>query len=116
MAQLPEFDRSYAQVLLYPPQPAAMVEYEGRQFNFSAKMYGIYAQQQRHQMEARGVLVESFLEWHRGKEYDTVNRDVHHRGGKYQPGTGPTEVMACRYWYELTDGYSAILHQRRPGR
>ena len=38
MAQLSEFDRSYANVLLYPPQPAAMVDFEGRQANFSTKM------------------------------------------------------------------------------
>ena len=38
MAQLSEFDRSYSHVLLYPPQPAAMVTYDGRQGNFSAKM------------------------------------------------------------------------------
>ena len=40
LAQLSEFERSYQQVLLYPPQPAAMVDYEGRQKNFSSKMYG----------------------------------------------------------------------------
>ena len=44
LAQLSEFERSYSHVLLYPPQPAAMVSYEGRQTNFSSKMYGFYLQ------------------------------------------------------------------------
>ena len=38
MAQLSEFDRSYTNVLLYPPQPVGMVEYQGRRGNFSARM------------------------------------------------------------------------------
>ena len=29
MAQLPEFERSYSHVLLYPPQPEHMVKFEG---------------------------------------------------------------------------------------
>ena len=40
MAQLPEFERSYSHVLLYPPQPEAMVKFAGRQGNFSCRMYG----------------------------------------------------------------------------
>ena len=40
LAQLSEFERSYTHVLLYPPQPVAMVGYDGRPGNFSAKMYG----------------------------------------------------------------------------
>ena len=35
-AQLPEFDRSYSHVLLYPPQLAHMVKLEGRQDVFPA--------------------------------------------------------------------------------
>ena len=34
MGQLSEFDKSYTHVLLYPPQPAEMVEIEGRRRNF----------------------------------------------------------------------------------
>jgi hypothetical protein len=45
MAQLPEFDRSYSHVLLYPPQPASCLDYEGRQTNFSSKMCGFYLQE-----------------------------------------------------------------------
>jgi len=53
MAQLPEFDRSYTHVLLYPPQPADMVQYEDRQGgNFSALMYGFYLQEQRQLIDA----------------------------------------------------------------
>ena len=40
MAQLSEFEKSYAHVLLYPPQPAAVVEHGGRQGGFPTKMYG----------------------------------------------------------------------------
>ena len=39
MPQLGEFERLYSHVLLYPPQPAAVVDYDGRQGNFSTKMY-----------------------------------------------------------------------------
>ena len=34
MSQLSEFVRSYAHVLLYPPQPGAMVSVEARKGNF----------------------------------------------------------------------------------
>ena len=47
MAQLPESDRSYSHVLLYPPQPASCLDYEGRQINFSSKMYGFYLQEKK---------------------------------------------------------------------
>ena len=40
MAQMSEFERSYAHVLLYPPQPISVVDYDGRQGSFSTKMYG----------------------------------------------------------------------------
>ena len=39
MAQLSEFERSYSHVLLYPPQPVAVVDYDGRQGDFSCMMY-----------------------------------------------------------------------------
>ena len=47
MAQLPEMEKSYSHVLLYPPQPRAMVELSGRQGNFSGRMYGFYLQDNR---------------------------------------------------------------------
>ena len=40
MAQLSEFERSYAHVLLFPPQPAAVLTLEDRKASFSARMYG----------------------------------------------------------------------------
>jgi hypothetical protein len=67
MAQLSEFERSYSHVLLYPPQPAAMLEHTGRQTNCSTKMYGIYLEEKRRS----GVpIAENFLVWHRTREYD----------------------------------------------
>ena len=70
MAQLSEFERSYSHVLLYPPQPAAMLEHTGRQTNFSTKMYGIYLQEKR----TSGLpIAENFLVWHRTREYDREN-------------------------------------------
>ena len=61
MAQLPEFDRSYSHVLLYPPQPAAMLDFAARQSNFSAKMYGFYLQEQRIARESGAAVSQSFL-------------------------------------------------------
>ena len=43
--------------------------------------------------------------WHRGKEYDSATESVHVRGGRHNQRHTCTEVTACRYWYELTDGY-----------
>ncbi len=105
MAQLSEFERSYSQVLLYPPQPAAMVSFDGRQGNFSSRMYGFYLHEKREQLVAGTPVSESFLVWHRGREYDTSNHCVQFRGGRHNQRYEPTQVVACRYWYELTDGY-----------
>ena len=65
MASLSEFDRSYSHVLLYPPQPAARVGFEGRQGNFSARMYGFYLQEMRDLLSSGQCVYESFLVWHR---------------------------------------------------
>ena len=35
MAQLPEFQRAYSHVLMYPPQPSAMLDIEGRRRSLS---------------------------------------------------------------------------------
>ena len=70
MAQLSEFEQSYSHVLLYPPQPAAMVELHGCQGNFSARMYCFYLQEKRSELAAGHPVSESFLAWHRSKEYD----------------------------------------------
>lgn len=42
MHDLSELERSYSHVLLYRPQPKAMVTLEGRSVNCSTKMYGFY--------------------------------------------------------------------------
>ena len=105
MAQLSEFERSFTHVLLYPPQPAAMLELEGRQGNFSARMYGAYVQEQRQQVSAGAPIRESFLVWHRSRHYDSARECVDYRGGQHQHTRPPTLVVACRYWYELTDGF-----------
>ena len=106
MAQLPEFDRSYSHVLLYPPQPVQMLTLEGRQTNFSSRMYGIYLQECRDGFEA-GVPIESnFLAWHRTREYVKLTQSVHFRsGGRHNQRNPKTLVTACRYWYELNDGF-----------
>ena len=104
LAQLSEFERSYQQVLLYPPQPAAMVDYEGRQKNFSSKMYGFYLQEMA-KMHQAAPLTQSFLVWHRGKEYNNATGSILLRQGRNQQRYSDTMVVACRFWYELTDGY-----------
>ena len=52
-----EWERSYAHVLLYPPQPAAMLSLESRQVSFSAKMYGAYLEEKRQQV-SHGVPID----------------------------------------------------------
>ena len=106
MASLPEFDRSYANVLLYPPQPAAMVSLEGRRTNFSTRMYGMYLQEMRQLVNVAGKpMCESFLVWHRSRDEDPKTHNVVLRGRHHQTHHAKTFVVACRYWYELTDGY-----------
>ena len=102
MAQLSEFQRSYSHVLLFPPQPADMLDIEGRQRSFSAKMYGFYLQEMRGVLTAGGAVRVSFLMWHRRREYDVRSQSCLLRGGQHQH---KTLVCACRYWYELCDGF-----------
>jgi len=40
MASLSEFEKSYSHVLLYPPQPIAVLDFDQRKSNFSSRMYG----------------------------------------------------------------------------
>jgi hypothetical protein len=100
-----EFERSYSHVLLYPPQPAAMLDFAGRQANFTSKMYGFYLEDNRATLEGGAPVSESFLVWHRVREYDSEKGCARYRGGKNEHRFTPTQVVACRYWYELTDGY-----------
>ena len=48
---------------------------------------------------------ESFLAWHRTRQYGTTSHTVEFRGGRHNQHHEKTFVVACRYWYELTDGY-----------
>ena len=105
MAQPSEFERSCTHVLLYPPQPARMILLEGRQSNFFAKMYGLYLQEKRQQVAAGHPVCESFLVWHLCREHDDQTGALKYRGGKHQQATTKTQVVACLFSYELTDGY-----------
>ena len=96
MTSLSEFDRSYSHVLLYPPQPAAMVSCEGRQGNFSARMYGFYLQEMRDMLSVGQCVFESFLVWHRCRHYDAAQHAVVLRAARHQQQKTPTYVTACR--------------------
>ena len=82
-----------------------MVTFDGRQRSFSSKMYGFYVQEKRQEVAAGRSVCESFLAWHRSREYDDETGGVRYRGGRHQQTTTKTQVVACRFWYELTDGY-----------
>ena len=73
--------------------------------NFSAKMYGIYLQEMRGLVAASGAIDVSFLAWHRTREYNPQTSMYVFRGGQENQTTKKTLVVACRYWYELTDGF-----------
>ena len=64
-------------------------------------MYGKYLEEMRKLRGGRLAVYESFLQWHRGRRYDTETNDVACVTGK----GGKSLVCACRYWYELNDGY-----------
>ena len=105
MGQLSEFQRSYSHVLLYPPQPKDMLDIAGRQRSFSSKMYGFYTQEMRDLLAAGGSIETCFLQWHRHREFDPKTQSCMPRGGQHQHRHHRTLVCACRYWYELCDGY-----------
>ena len=104
MASFSEFDRTYSHVLLYPLQPANCVSLEERKVNFSTRMYGIYAEEMRVLTAAGQPIAESFLVWHRMREWDQLKQTCVYRAGG-RDRFGKTLVLACRYWYELTDGF-----------
>ena len=47
---------------------------------------------------------QSFLQWHRDKQYDPASQSIQSRMGR-KLANQATFVVACRYWYELTDGF-----------
>ena len=105
MASLPEFERTYSHVLLYPPQPKDCTSPEDRRRNFSSRMYGFYLSAQEDQMKADQPIAQSFLVWHRAYVYDQDTQTCAERGGRHNQRHGKTLVVACRYWYELSDGF-----------
>ena len=82
-----------------------MVEYDGRQGNFSSKMYGFYTMEQRQLVATGAPVSQSFLMWHRTRQYDATTNSFVSRGGRHQQTHTATLVVACRYWFELTDGF-----------
>ena len=50
-------------------------------------------------------ILESFLMWHRTRQYDKPTDSAQARGGRHQQNHTATFVVACRYWFELTDGF-----------
>ena len=56
-------------------------------------------------MVAAGLVDVSFLVWHRTREYDQKTSTYVFRGRADKQATHKTMVVACRYWYELTDGF-----------
>jgi len=68
-------------------------------------MYGIYLEEMRGLVDASGAIGVSFLAWHRTREYDPKTSTYVYRGRADKQVSSKTMVVACRYWYELTDGY-----------
>ena len=105
MASLPEFERSYVHVLLFPPQPKACESFDDRKVSFSIRMYRVYLQEMKLVAAAGATVNESFLVWHRSRQWDQQSESCVFRGGRHQQLYEKTHVVACRYWYELTDGF-----------
>ena len=64
-----------------------MVELEGTQQSFSGKMYGFYLHGQRQLCSSGGSVAESFLVWHRSREYDSQQQRLVFHGGRHQQAT-----------------------------
>ena len=54
---------------------------KGRQSNYSARMYGFYSQEKWQEVAAGHPASESFLVWHRSREYDDQTGGPKYRGG-----------------------------------
>ena len=68
-------------------------------------MYGMYMQEICDVVSAGEVVAESFLVWHRSREFVAETGAYRLRGYAPSQRRSPTLVVACRYWYELTDGF-----------
>ena len=64
-----------------------------------------YLQEMRAFVAASAAIDVSFLAWHRTREYDPQTSTYVFRGRADKQQTHKTLVVACRYWYELTDGF-----------
>ena len=82
-----------------------MLTVEARQVSFSSKMYGAYLAEQRQAVSQGVPTAMSFLQWHRKRQFDADIGSAVFRVARHQQARPPTIVVACRYWYELTDGY-----------
>lgn len=82
-----------------------MLTVEGRRRTFSMRMYGIYLEEARSICASGQPISLNFLVWHRARQDDPQKQQVVYRGGKHQQTSLKAFVVACRYWYELTDGY-----------
>ena len=98
MASHTELAKSYSHTLLYPPLPADLAA--GRSTNFSAAAYKAYQWSNVELLRGGRSVAQSFLVWHRGHRYDPIEQKV-----KDRDTDSRTRVVACRYWYELTDGF-----------
>ena len=66
---------------------------------------GFYALEMRQRVATGQAVSQSFLMWHRTRQYDPEKATVQSRGGRHQQTHTATLVVACRYWFELTDGF-----------
>ncbi|MDA8583179.1 hypothetical protein N9L68_03075 [bacterium] len=106
LAHPSEWGRSYAHVILYRPQPAAMLGLGGRQVRFNAHLYGSYLAEKRQQVSHGVPIAETFLVCHRDRQlHSEADKGFTYRGGRHQQVRTQTLVVACRYWYNLPDGY-----------
>ena len=64
-----------------------------------------YLEEVRGMQASQQPLQENFLAWHRTRQYDSQKHCMVFRGGRHQQTGHKTFVVACRYWYELTDGF-----------
>ena len=69
------------------------------------RVHGFYCKEMKDETELDKYVSESFLTWHRSRQYDSTTDCVQPRGGRHQQTHMSTPVVACRYWYELTDGF-----------
>ena len=103
--QLPHFSTSYVEVLVFPVSPLVYREQlQQEKLSGSAEMYSRYLLSQQQLTDLQQPVSQSFLVWHRDKKWNARFRrvDVFGQGVKHK---NMTNVVACRYWYELADGY-----------